>query len=82
MCIYILNLLLILCCILFFELCSSDQYTALHRAACYGHPAVCDLLIAGKADVDAKDRCAYFILNLLLILCCILFLSFASNFLF
>ena len=39
--------------------CSSDQWTALHDAACDGHTAVCELLIAGKADVDAKDRCAF-----------------------
>jgi hypothetical protein len=49
----------VLCCILFLTLllifCSSDQCTALHRAAENGHPAVCEVLIAGKADVDAKD---------------------------
>ncbi len=39
--------------------CSSDQQTALHVAAFEGHPAVCELLIASKADVDAKDRCAF-----------------------
>ena len=39
--------------------CSSDQRTALHDAALYDHPAVCELLIAGKADVDAKDECAF-----------------------
>ena len=39
--------------------CSSDQRTALHRAAGEGHLAVCELLIAGKADVNAKDRCAF-----------------------
>ena len=39
--------------------CSSDQDTALHRAARYGYPAVCELLIASKADVDAKDECAF-----------------------
>jgi hypothetical protein len=40
--------------------CSRDQRTALHEAAVgrVGFPAVCELLIAGKADVDAKDRCA------------------------
>ena len=56
---YILNLLLILCCILFLTLplifCSSDHLTALHDAASNGHTAVCELLIAGKADVDAKE---------------------------
>ena len=39
--------------------CSSDQRTALHYAATRGHLAVCELLIARKADVDAKDRCAF-----------------------
>ena len=59
----ILNLLLILCCILFLTLllifCSSGECTALHMAALNGQPAVCEVLIAGKADVDAKDRCAF-----------------------
>ena len=38
--------------------CSSHQWTALHGAARYGHPAgpaVCELLIANKADVGTKD---------------------------
>ncbi len=39
--------------------CSSSQWTALHVAALHDHPAVCELLIAGKADVDAKDECAF-----------------------
>jgi hypothetical protein len=39
--------------------CSSEQSTALYYAARHGHPAVCELLIAGKADVDAKNRCAF-----------------------
>ncbi len=39
--------------------CSSDQRTALHGAALQGHTAVCEVLIAGKADVDAKDWCAF-----------------------
>ena len=39
--------------------CSSDQRTALHGAAYYGHLAVCELLIASKADVNAKDKCAF-----------------------
>ncbi len=39
--------------------CSSEQSTALHVAANNGHPAVCQVLIAGKADVDAKDWCAF-----------------------
>ena len=34
--------------------CSSVQDTSLHDAAHYGHTAVCELLIAGKADVNAK----------------------------
>jgi hypothetical protein len=40
-------------------LCSSGQSTALHWAAYYGHLALCELLIAAKADVDAKDWCAF-----------------------
>jgi ankyrin repeat protein len=39
--------------------CSSRQRTALHYAARYGNLAVCELLIAGKADVNAKDKCAF-----------------------
>ena len=39
--------------------CSSVQNTALHDAASYGQLAVCELLIAGKADVNAKDWCAF-----------------------
>jgi hypothetical protein len=40
--------------------CSSHfQSTALHGAASYGRLAVCELLIAGKADANAKDRCAF-----------------------
>ncbi len=39
--------------------CSSDQRTALHRAARWDDTAVCELLIANKADVNAKDRCAF-----------------------
>jgi hypothetical protein len=39
--------------------CSSCQDTALHHAADNGHPEVCELLIANKADVDAKDKCAF-----------------------
>ncbi len=35
------------------------QWTALHGAAYGGHTAVCEVLIAGKADVDAKDECAF-----------------------
>ncbi len=40
-------------------ICFSGQSTALHHAARYDHPAVCELLIAGKADVNAKTRCAH-----------------------
>ncbi len=40
-------------------LSSSFQRTALHRAARIGHVEACELLIAGKADVDAKDMCAF-----------------------
>ncbi len=39
--------------------CSSHQGTALHVAAGDGHLAVCELLIASKADVDAKNKCAF-----------------------
>ena len=35
--------------------CSSGQRTALHLAVKDGFTAVCEVLIAGKADVDAKD---------------------------
>ena len=35
--------------------CSSDQDTVLHHASCYGHKAVCQLLIDAKADVHARD---------------------------
>ena len=61
--------------------CYSDQRTALHWAAIDGHTAVCELLIASKADVNAKTRCAFIfwiccwfcvvfcILTLLLIFC-------------
>jgi hypothetical protein len=31
----------------------------MHHAAAKGHTAVCELLIAGKADVNANDRCAF-----------------------
>ncbi len=39
--------------------CSSYQRTALHGAASNGQTAVCELLIASKADLNAKDRCAF-----------------------
>ncbi len=39
--------------------CSSEQSTALHVAASLSHLAVCKLLIASKADVNAKDECAF-----------------------
>jgi hypothetical protein len=63
---------------------SRDQWTALHEAANNGYPAVCELLIAGKADVNANERCAYLYLyfEFELILCCILFFNVVSNFLF
>jgi hypothetical protein len=44
---------------LFLIFCSSDQWTALHHAALSGHLAVCELLLANKADVDAKTMCAF-----------------------
>jgi ankyrin repeat protein len=51
--------------ILLLIFCSSGQATALHGAAEQGHTAVCELLIAGKADVNANDRCAF-----ILRICC------------
>ncbi len=49
-------------CVLFWSLllifCSSER-TALHEAASAGHEAICELLIAGNADVNAKDGCAF-----------------------
>ena len=57
--------------------CSSDHCTALHGAAAENRPAVCKLLIASKADVDAKDRCAF-----TFCLYCIMIFNFASNVLF
>ena len=35
--------------------CASERRTALHDAALVGHTEVCKLLIASKADVDARD---------------------------
>jgi hypothetical protein len=49
--------------------CSSDQLTALHLAADIGNLAVCEQLIAGRG---CKDQVHIYILNLLLILCCII----------
>ncbi len=60
--------------ILLLIFCSSDQRTALHGAASrddHGDLAVCKLLIASKANVNAEDRCAFCVQNLLTILCCI-----------
>jgi uncharacterized protein YggT (Ycf19 family) len=53
-CICFWTLLLIFC-----SSGQSDKSTALHDAAYNGHLAVCQLLIASKADVDAKNRCAF-----------------------
>jgi hypothetical protein len=39
--------------------CSSDQCTALHRAAYNGHTAACQLLISAEADMNAKEQCAF-----------------------
>jgi ankyrin repeat protein len=39
--------------------CSSDQRTALHHAAGFGRTAACQLLIDAKADVNARDKCAF-----------------------
>jgi hypothetical protein len=39
--------------------CSSEQRTALHDAAIYGHTAACQLLISAEADVNATDLCAF-----------------------
>ncbi len=50
----------VFCCwTLLLSLCSSDQKTALHYAAGNGQPELCELLIASKADVNAKDGCAF-----------------------
>jgi hypothetical protein len=38
----------------------SFQHTAFHDAAGNGHTAVCELLIAGKSDVNAKNKFAFF----------------------
>ncbi len=39
--------------------CPSDQRTALHLAAYYGHTAACQLLISAEADVKSKNKCAF-----------------------
>ncbi len=51
LCLFVFNLLLIFC--------ASDGHTALHGAARFGHMRVCQLLVDAKADVDAKDGCAF-----------------------
>jgi hypothetical protein len=56
-----------------------SESTALHDAAVEGRTAVCELLIAGKADVDAKDKCAV-VFQFCYGFC--VFLKFASNLLF
>jgi hypothetical protein len=38
--------------------CSSREVAALHDAVVNGHMKVCELLIANKADVNAKNKCA------------------------
>ena len=43
--------------------CSSAQFTALHRAACGRRTEACQLLIAGKADVNATNWCAFTLKN-------------------
>eukprot|EP00930_Biecheleria_cincta_P082306 TRINITY_DN72063_c0_g1_i1.p1 TRINITY_DN72063_c0_g1~~TRINITY_DN72063_c0_g1_i1.p1 ORF type:complete len:791 (+),score=108.86 TRINITY_DN72063_c0_g1_i1:79-2451(+) len=35
---------------------STDGVTALHRAACKGHPAICELLLSSGADVNARVK--------------------------
>jgi ankyrin repeat protein len=39
--------------------CSSCQRSALHWAALHGRFKVCELLIAGKADLNATDRLVF-----------------------
>jgi ankyrin repeat protein len=77
-------LLLILCCILFLTLllifCSSYQNTVLHQAARFGHPAVCELLISGKADLNAKNLCAFLHFDFVLYLHSTLLLIFCSSY--
>jgi hypothetical protein len=55
------KLLLILCCVVcrpwLPTFCSSFQTTALHLSACNGCVEACQRLIAGKADVNAKEQC-------------------------
>ena len=53
-------------------LCSSHQKTALHLDAMDGHTKVCQLLIAGEADVNATDGCEITFSNVLPILLCII----------
>jgi hypothetical protein len=73
--VHVQNLLLILCYVIRMlatnpPACSTNkgatqrlsrrrEYTALHEAALRGHTAVCELLIANKADVNATDWCAH-----------------------
>ncbi len=51
------------CCVLkcSSDLCSwsSDSWTALHHCAVHGGLEACQLLIAAKADVNAKTTCAF-----------------------
>jgi ankyrin repeat protein len=63
-CTFVFKICFSFCVVLCFRslllmLSSSDLQTALHRAAFDGKTALCELLIAGKADVNAKNRCAF-----------------------
>ena len=40
-------------------LCCSNEWTALHVAVKSDDSAACKLLIAAKADVNARDWCAF-----------------------
>ncbi len=53
--------------------CSSVQRAALHWAAFCGHVEVCRLLIATKADVNARNKCARCCLKFVtdFVLCCV-----------
>ncbi len=73
----------VFCCLaLVLIFCSSEQWTALHLAARDDHPAVCELLISNKADVNAKDECAFIFCICCWFCCWFLLFSFGSNYLF
>ena len=61
---------------------TSEMHTALHVAASNGHTQACQLLIEAEADVNATSVCAFIFDFFLLVLHCVVFLKFASDFLF